>query len=63
MNASTCFEASISPDQLKEPGDNPSIDNLLPMACLHEQTQSRNPVRAYDPGEDASETFIGGGGI
>jgi hypothetical protein len=63
MNMSTYSEASITTDQLKEPGGNPSIDTLLPKACLHEQTQNRNPVRVYDPGEDASETFIGGGGI
>jgi hypothetical protein len=63
MNVSTCFEALIATDQLKEPGANPSIDTLLPRARLHEQPQIRNSVRAYDPAEDASETFIGGGGI
>ena len=63
MNVSTYSEALIATDQLKEPGGNPSIDTLLPKACLHEQTQNRNPVRAYDPVEDTFETFIDGDGI
>jgi hypothetical protein len=62
MNVFTHSEASITTDQLQESDGDRAIDTLL-KACLHEQTQSRNPVRVYDPGEDASETFIGGGGI
>jgi hypothetical protein len=53
----------MATEQLKEPGGNPSIDTLLPKACLYEPTQIRNPIRAYDPAEDAFETFINGEGI
>jgi hypothetical protein len=63
MNVSTYSEALISRDQFKAPGGNPSIDTLLSKACLHEQSQIRYPVRAYDPTEDAFETFIDGAGI
>jgi hypothetical protein len=63
MNAFTSSEALMATDQLAESGGNPSNANLLPKACLHEQTQLPKPVGAYDPAEDASETFIGGDGI
>jgi hypothetical protein len=63
MNPSTQPEALIATDQFKEPGDNQSLDTLFPEACLHGQTQIRNRLRACDPAEEASETFINGEGI
>ena len=63
MNVSTYSEALIATDQLKEPGGNPSIDTLLSKACLHALTKIWNAVIAYDPAEDAFETFMDGGGI
>jgi hypothetical protein len=63
MNMSTYSEALISRDQLKAYGGNPSIDTLLSKVCLYEQNQIRYPVRAYDPTEEAFETFIDGAGI
>jgi hypothetical protein len=53
----------MATDQLNESGGNLSIDNFSSKARLHEQAQLPKPVGAYDPAEDASETFIGGDGI
>ena len=63
MNVSTYSEALIATDQFKEPGGNPSIDTLLSKACLHALTKIWNAVIAYDPAEDAFETFMDGAGI
>ena len=63
MNVPTYSETLIATDQLQEPDGNPSIDTLLSKTCLHALTKIWNAVIAYDPVEDAFETFNDSGGI